>query len=100
MGFLARLFANVSGGKAIQPDLTARPNLDRVIVHVRWVSESEMPDIHPHMLGFTRGPQLMSDGEWHAWIDAVQPRDFNDFNRLETLGHEFFHALGATHKEA
>jgi hypothetical protein len=30
---------------------------------------------------------------------AVEPRDFNDSNALEILGHEFWHALGADHPE-
>lgn len=30
-------------------------------------------------------------------IYAVQPTSFNDTTRLMILGHEFWHALGATH---
>lgn len=30
-------------------------------------------------------------------IYAVQPRNFNDSEHLEILGHEFWHALGALH---
>lgn len=32
-------------------------------------------------------------------IYAVEPKNFNDRYRLEILGHEFWHALGATHPE-
>lgn len=32
-------------------------------------------------------------------IYAVQPANFNDKTRLEILGHEFWHALGAEHPE-
>lgn len=34
-----------------------------------------------------------------ATIYAVEPRSFNDIQHLETLGHEFWHALGAVHPE-
>lgn len=30
-------------------------------------------------------------------IYAPEPRSFNDHKRLETLGHEYWHALGAEH---
>ena len=30
-------------------------------------------------------------------IYAPEPRNFNDLERLEILGHEFWHALGADH---
>lgn len=30
-------------------------------------------------------------------IYAAEPRNFNDHYRLEILGHEFWHALGALH---
>lgn len=30
-------------------------------------------------------------------IYAAEPRNFNDHYRLEILGHEFWHALGAEH---
>lgn len=32
-------------------------------------------------------------------IYAVEPASFNDATRLEILGHEFWHALGAVHPE-
>ena len=30
-------------------------------------------------------------------IYAPEPKNFNDYERLEILGHEFWHALGAEH---
>lgn len=99
MGLFGSFFGRSSSDPP-QPELVRGPLLDRVIVHVTWVSEGEMKVLAPGELAFERGPQLLEDNEYHAWITAVKPADFNDFNRLTSLGHEFFHALGATHKEA
>lgn len=31
-------------------------------------------------------------------IITIEPKDFSDHNVLDTLGHEFWHTLGAEHK--
>ena len=46
---------------------------------------------------FARGCYLRSDIEGLGLIVSEKPRDFNDEYRLMILGHEVFHALGATH---
>lgn len=84
---------------AVQPHLTRGPRLDRVIFHITWATPEEIAKLMPGKLAFCRGPQLLDDGEYHAWITAPQPRDFNDLSRLQSLGHEAFHAFGAEHEE-
>lgn len=92
--------ADPLAGEATQPKLLSKATLDRVIVHITWVGS---PDELPvglngaHVTGDTRGPELIGD-DWHAYITCIQPDDFNDLGHLVSLGHECWHALGATHE--
>lgn len=83
-------------GKARQPDLVHRATESRVVMHVTWHTRAELDALRPGKAGTTR--RELIDGEWHAYIDAVEPTDFNDFDHTETLGHECWHGFGAKHK--
>lgn len=81
--------------KPQQPPLINPATLDRVILHVTWVkSLDELP--YPNTTGHTHIEKIGDD--WHAYVMCMQPTDFNDLDRLETLGHECWHALGAMHE--
>lgn len=84
---------------ASKPDVrgSTPSDLARVIVHITWMTPEGIAKVMPGKLAFCRGPEMLGDGEWHAWITAPKPRDFNDHDRMETLGHEFYHALGGKH---
>lgn len=100
MGWLANFFARPDPVAHVpQPAMTRGPRLDRVLVHVTWATPQEISKLAPGELAFTRGPELLADGEYHTWITAPMPRDFNDLPRLQTLGHELFHGVGAEHEE-
>jgi hypothetical protein len=94
MGFFGKLF-----GPPVPENGFVQPTLDRVIVHINWMTPEQIAEIWPGHLAFTKGPQLLGDGEYHAWLTIPRPFDFEDHSRLETLGHEMFHALGANHNE-
>lgn len=96
MGWFDKLFGPP---EPVKPDVVEGngPTQARVIVHVTWASPEDIDAVMPGKLAFCKGPEKMSDGEWHAWITAPLPAGFNDHSRMETLGHEFFHALGARH---
>lgn len=82
-----------------KPDVRGSVSADilRVILHVKWATPEEIDKLMPGKLAFCKGPDMLGDGEYHAWITAPKPRDFNDHDRMETLGHEVFHALGGKH---
>src|SRR5258706_15194413 len=90
---------NLSGGKAIQPDLTARATRDPVLMIPNWQPDAAGVAVvcGPGVLACSH--RYLADGQWTAVITAVEPRDFNDFNTIETLGHECWHGFGAKHKE-
>jgi hypothetical protein len=79
-----------------QPPLVSGPSIDEVLVRVHWLTPEEMANEYPgqaaNVATFTG-----DDSKPHAVIRAVQPKDFNDIPRLVSLGHELFHAFGATH---
>lgn len=85
-----------TAGKARQPDLVSKATQSRVVMHVTWHTKAELDSLYPGLTGHTRWETI--DGERHAYIDAVEPEDFNDFDHLESLGHEAWHGFGATHK--
>lgn len=88
---------NISGGKAIQPDLTERATRDAVLMIPNWQPADRIQDYcGPNRLGCTQ--RYMTSTGWAAIVTAVEPKDFNDFNRTETLGHECWHGFGANHK--
>ena len=94
------IFDQSSWDKAEQPPLVNRATLDRVVLHVTWVtSVDDLPKgaNGAPLTGFTRGPELIGD-DYHAYITCVQPVDFNDFDRIESFGHECWHAMGARHE--
>lgn len=80
----------------------AESNRTTVLVHIIWFKtfrevdaackalSNEPPSIGDEMIvGCYYYPTLT--------IYAVEPHSFNDEQRLEILGHEFWHALGAQH---
>lgn len=88
---------NLSGGKDIQPELTQRATREAVLVIPNWqTAEGVTHFCGPNRRGCAR--RYMTDTGWAAIITAVEPKDFNDFNATETLGHECYHAFGAMHE--
>ncbi len=88
----------MSGGKAIQPEQTARATRESVLMIPNWQPRDKIADYcGPGHLGCT--DRYMTDTGWVALVTAPEPSDFNDFNTTETLGHECYHGFGAKHKE-
>lgn len=81
------------------PD-SAQSNKTTVTVTVVWLPTFSAVDAYcklPH-----RDPHTITFGCFNPdtnVIYAVQPSSFNDHFRLEILGHEFWHALGAVHPD-
>ncbi len=79
-----------------QPELTSRATQSTVTVTVKFVPPdtdlSTLCNIKPSENYVLLGCYL------NGVIVAVEPKDFNDHKRLEVLGHELWHALGASHK--
>jgi predicted small secreted protein len=95
--FLLVACANISGGKVIQPELVTRASREPVLAIPNWQPRDRIGDYcPPGKLACTQ--RYMTDNGWVAFITAVEPNDFNDFNTTETLGHECWHGFGATHK--
>lgn len=89
---------NVSGGKGVQPQLLTRASREAVLMIPNWQLDAAAVAAicGPGLVACTR--RLERNGMTVATITAVEPRDFNDFNALETLGHEAWHGFGATHQ--
>lgn len=83
--------------KAKQPDLLSRATRDRVVLHVYWGADGVRDNCASGQEACCR--RRLIGEEWHAYLYAVEPWDFNDIDRLATLGHETWHAVGAEHKE-
>jgi hypothetical protein len=97
---VAFLFALLPALAGQYPD-HAQSTQRAVFVRVVW-----LPTINAvnHMCSKLMGRDPDSDGTIVGCynpatktIYAAEPRSFNDHFRLEILGHEFWHALGAEH---
>ena len=65
-----------------------------VVVRVKWST--------PEQISALCGGSTPMWSVQACWLDTgfivmQKPRDFDDHERLETLGHEIFHGLGARH---
>jgi hypothetical protein len=69
------------------------PTKDRVCVQVQWVSRERAAELCKGG-GACWFPSATGNADL---IIAPQPASFNDTWALHVLGHEFFHALGASH---
>lgn len=69
------------------------------IVRVQWVADYAAADAACSALDNTpaEGKILACFHPATSTIIAVQPSSFNDWQNLAILGHEFWHALGASH---
>lgn len=76
------------------PD-TARATRTEVTVKVHWGTQEEVSALC-RLYDPARRPSITAC-YYGGTIYAVQPTNFNDTDRLMILGHEFWHALGATH---
>ena len=79
----------------------AKSTQTTVTVHVVWLPSFDAVN---HFCSFLMCEPIPKDGTivgcynpMNQTIYAVEPTSFNDHFRLEVLGHEFWHALGATH---
>lgn len=67
------------------------PSYNAVTHLCSWIGNEPPPELPSIILGcYERSTRT---------IYAVQPKSFNDHERLHILGHEFWHALGAEHPE-
>lgn len=81
----------------------AKSTQTTVTVHVVWLPSYKAVN---QFCSFLMGQPPPTDGmivgcynPMNNTIYAVEPKNFNDKQRLEILGHEFWHALGAEHPE-
>ncbi len=79
----------------------AKSTRTTVTVHVVWLRSFDAVN---HFCSFLMDQPIPTDGVIVGCYDdstktiyAVEPGNFNDEKRLEILGHEFWHALGASH---
>lgn len=79
----------------------AKSTRTTVTVHVVWLPTIKSVN---HLCSMMMGQPIPKDGmivgcynPANTTIYAAEPRSFNDTYRLEILGHEFWHALGAEH---
>ena len=84
------------------PD-SAKSTRTTVTVHIIWLPSFNAVN---HLCSFLAGHPIPTDGiivgcyePQSQTIFAVEPKNFDDSTRLEILGHEFWHALGASHPE-
>lgn len=82
---------------ASQPQIISKASDERVVMYPRWkATQAEVEAVcGPRRLACARRERI--GDEWYAYITALQPRDFDDTERLETLGHEAWHGFGASH---
>ncbi len=95
--FLAAISAFASGHYPNE----AKSTRTTVTVHVVWLPSFDAVN---HFCSFLMSQPIPTDGVIVGCYDretetiyAVEPKSFNDEKRLEILGHEFWHALGARH---
>ena len=72
------------------------PQLAMVTVTVRWVEAADIAKVCGNEKAYacaTVGTLTQPS----SFIYAMRPRSFSDSVRVEALGHEMLHALGATH---
>lgn len=83
------------------PRTTVNCDLDRVVIHAKWHDTVDtMPTCgNPAstVYGCTH-VMYLGDGERHAYLDLLKPKDFNDAAKIGIMGHELCHALGGKHE--
>lgn len=92
------MFCSVLSFAAHYPD-RAKSTETTVIVNVVWYETREAVDAACAKMSGTEpeGNILACYNYRTSTIHAVEPTSFNDLFGLTILGHEFWHALGATH---
>lgn len=97
--------AHFSASAAQYPD-SAKSTRTEVTVRVIWLANHHDVDLACSYFGsmppsgdLTKRAILGCYLPWNTTIIAVEPTSFNDEFHLEVLGHEFWHALGATHPD-
>jgi hypothetical protein len=96
---LVALVLLVSCDKFYDYETTSKSTITTNTVTVKWFdSDKEVAEAC-----VTEGLHHIANGcafgtTSHCTIYAVQPSSFDDKHRLEILGHELWHCLGATHK--
>jgi hypothetical protein len=100
---LGMLASSFSFSYPQQPAMTQKPLVPDTFVHVHWHKNiDEISKVCP-ITGYTI---VYACSTWKIYTDVnmtvcdintVMPNDFNDIFWLITLGHEFFHCLGANH---
>lgn len=80
-----------------------RANRDKISIEVHWVSKSKISDkckqlgAKPLTNTYAGCARSKPSDKSICEIYVVQPNGFNDDYRLEILGHEVYHCLGAKH---
>lgn len=86
-----------------QPAMTQPcDQINRVTLHVEWAKTPDEVTAKCGMgqlaYGCNSRPSWTSpEGEIHAYLVMIPPRDFNDHVKLAIMGHELCHALGGRH---
>lgn len=96
--FAALIFATLDGcGESIfDQKFATQPTLDSVQITVVWVT----PDRIHGTCGNEHAYACATVGTFdnpRSTIYAIRPNSFSDTVRVEALGHELLHALGARH---
>lgn len=85
-----------------QPKLRNKATTNEVYVKVIWADSLQEVDRLCKTRESLRGKPYLIKGCTIRDVETItiitiQPKDFNDHEALDTLGHEFWHSLGATH---
>lgn len=96
---VALFFAYINHAYAAKYPDEAKSTLKDVTVHVMWYPDYGTVDlVCSYIAGSKPEGTILACYEYAtSTIHAVEPSSFNDQFNLMILGHEFWHALGATH---
>lgn len=84
-------------GERLQYPATSQSTKNVVFVRVQWMSPEEVNVFCNNGVKSEEYIFLGCFDPSNNTLYVPEPRNFNDYERLEILGHEFWHALGAEH---
>jgi hypothetical protein len=86
-------------------ETTSRAKWDSTVIEIHWVTKSKISEACVNLGtsdsptgGYAACARSKPNTTNVCEIYAVQPENFDDSNNLNSLGHEVWHCLGATHK--
>lgn len=75
--------------------MVSGPTRSMVTVSVEWMDEDQINDVCKR--SYRVNGCAIAGSPCRMYV--TEPKDFNDRDALVVLGHEFFHCLGAQHRD-